>query len=61
MGPIIKALADKNEDVRLGAVGALIAIGEPAEGPLIQALKDKDGGVRKAAAWVLEIVKAKKS
>ena len=50
--PLIRALADKYENVRAESASSLAAIGKPALGPLLQFLKFSDGPER------LEVVAA---
>ena len=59
--PLIRALKDEDELVRVQTATALSKIGQPAVEPLIRALKDKDAGVREAAEAALKKIREKKS
>ena len=60
--PLIQALKDKMEFVRLGAARALGEIGDArAVEPLAKSLKDKKKDVREAAQEALEKIEGKKS
>jgi len=59
---LIKALRDKDSDIRLEVAYALGEIKDKrAVEPLIQALKDEDNFVREAAVEALEKIEAKES
>jgi len=51
--PLIQALSNKNDLVRVSASFALAKIGEPAVRPLIGSLYNNDGEIRKNASWAL--------
>jgi HEAT repeat protein len=51
--PLIRALADKYENVRAESASSLAAMGKPALGPLLRFLKFSDGPVRLEVVTVL--------
>ncbi|MFB0544704.1 MAG: HEAT repeat domain-containing protein, partial [Asgard group archaeon] len=60
--PLIEALKDEDNVVRMVAASTLSKIGDTRSiEALTQALKDEDEEVRKAAKKALEKIKAKKS
>src|SRR5437867_7458212 len=55
---LVKALKDKDPNVRVAVAGALGKIGDPKTGaPLLEALKDHDHSVRRAVVEALGMVR----
>lgn len=50
---LLQALKDKNQDVRMDAIKALVTIGTPAFDSLIEALKEENQNVKKGAIIAL--------